>query len=178
MANPASPELLERLLAEHGAALELFAAQWTHAPDDCVQEAFLELVRQPSLPERVVPWLYRVVRNRAISLWRRAQRQRRHESAASRGEAWFAPSPEASIDPGSITVALAALPDEQREVIVTRIWGGLTFEQIADVVGTSTSSAHRRYEAGLRALRIRLGLTWLTNRETTQRPTKQNVQTT
>ena len=178
MANPVSPELLERLLEEHGAALELFASQWTHAPDDCVQEAFLQLVRQPAVPERVVPWLYRVVRNRAISLLRKSQRQRRHETAASRRETWFVPTAESTIDPVAVTAALAALPDEQREVIVARIWGGLNFEQIAEVVGASTSSAHRRYEAGLAALRIKLGLTWLTNREPTTRPTQPSSRAT
>lgn len=169
MATPVSPELLERLLEEHGAALELFAAQWTHAPEDCVQEAFVQLVRQKTTPERVVPWLYRVVRNRAISLLRKSHRQRRHETAASRQEAWFVPTAESAIDPQAVTAALRELPDEQREVIVARIWGGLNFEQIAEVVGASTSSSHRRYEAGLRTLRIKLGLTWLTNHEKASR---------
>ena len=114
MANPASPELLERLLREHAAALELFASQWSPAPEDCVQEAFLELMRQPAVPEKIVPWLYRVVRNRAISHWRRGQRQRRHESAASRKEAWFAPSTEAAIDPAQVSEALASLPSDKR----------------------------------------------------------------
>lgn len=171
MTAQVTPELLARLLDEHGAVLELFAAQWTDAPDDCVQEAFLELVRQPAVPERVVPWLYRVVRNRAISFLRRGQRRRKHEAAASRAESWFAPSGETAVDAQTVTAALRELPDEQREVIIARIWGGLGFEQIGEVVGASTSSAHRRYEGGLAALRIKLGLTWLTTAEKTRRTT-------
>ncbi len=58
MSNQLTPELLQRLLDEHGAALELFASQWTEAPEDCVQEAFLKLVGQRKPPDRVVPWLF------------------------------------------------------------------------------------------------------------------------
>ena len=62
-----TPERLAELLDAHAAALELFAAQWTQAPADAVQEAFVELARQPELPRNIVAWLYRVVRNRALS---------------------------------------------------------------------------------------------------------------
>ncbi len=156
------PDILERLLTEHGAALELFAAQWTDVPEDCVQEGFLELARQETGPERVVAWLYRVVRNRAISAARAAMRRKRHETAAATfGPSMFAPARHELIDDRALTQALQSVGDEQREVIVARIWGGLTFEQIGEVVGISTSSAHRRYEAGLKILRERLGLSWL-----------------
>ena len=52
-----------------------------------------------------------------------------------------------------LAAAIASLPDELREVVVARTWGGLNFEQIAELAGCSTSTAHRRYEAGLVALR-------------------------
>jgi RNA polymerase sigma-70 factor (ECF subfamily) len=55
---------------------------------------------------------------------------------------------------------LAELPLEQREVIVARIWGGLTFEDIACVADCSVPTAHRRYHAGLAALRERLETGW------------------
>ena len=128
MTSPVGPQMLERLLSEHGAALELFAGQWSRRPDDCVQEAFLALVRQQTLPDRIVPWLYRVVRNQAISEARSAHRRRRHETiAAAMNESWFV----ANGDPGqtlAVTEALEAVTDEEREIIVARIWGRLTFE--------------------------------------------------
>ena len=40
---------------------------------------------------------------------------------------------------------------------MSRLWGGLSFEQIAEVSGSSTSSVHRWYQKGLAALRERLG---------------------
>ena len=60
------PELLGRLFDEHAAALVLYARQWSDAPEDVVQEAFVQLARQRIVPDRVVPWLFRVVRNGAI----------------------------------------------------------------------------------------------------------------
>ena len=141
MADSISPELLERLMREHGAALALFAAQWTEQPDDCLQEAFLASVRRNKPPDDVVPWLFRVVRNRAVSTARAAQRRRRHETLACKLKpSWLV----SQTDPGeaeSVTEALRSLDEEYREVIVARIWGRLTFEQIADVVGVSISTA-------------------------------------
>src|SRR5438874_10860712 len=67
MNGPIDAELLGRLLDEHGPALALYAAQWTDATDDCVQEAIIELARQPKSPQHVVAWLYRVVKNRALN---------------------------------------------------------------------------------------------------------------
>ena len=57
------PELLGRLVSEHAAALVLYARQWCDAPEDVVQEAFVKLISQRQPPERVLPWLYRVVRD-------------------------------------------------------------------------------------------------------------------
>lgn len=153
--NPSvSPEQLQQLLAEHGAALTLFAAQWTDTPEDCVQEAFLELVRQPTAPRNSVAWLFDVIRKRAIDMNRAAQRRRKHETAAGAAAAsWFLPAPSPEVDGQALAAALQELAAEQREVIVARIWGGLSFAQIGALVGASTSAAHRRYEAGLRALR-------------------------
>lgn len=166
MPNPWDPELLERLLDTHAATLELFAAQWTNAPADCVQEAFIQLMRQKELPRNVKAWLFRVVRNGAISMARASQRRKKHETrAADMGSTWFVNDPSASLDAVAVTETLQLLPNEQREVIVARLWGGLTFEQIADVVDASSSSVHRRYEAGLQALRERLDLSWLNNSE-------------
>lgn len=149
MSNSVTPEVLERLLDEHAAALELFASQWTAAPEDCVQEAFIQLVKQRRTPDRIVPWLFRVVRNGAISQQRAASRRRRHESAAATARpSWFKAAEQNPIDDETLTDALRSLSNEHREVIVAKIWGGLTYGQIAEVIGASSSTIHRRYEAG------------------------------
>ncbi len=157
--NPVGPELLTRLLDEHGAALVLYAQQWCDTPEDVVQEALLQLVRQAAAPTNAVGWVYRVVRNRAISASRSARRRERREAAAAaRGEPWFSPSQAERLDAQTATAALKRLPVEQREIIVARVWGELTFEQIAELTGTSISTVHRRYQSGLLALRERLGV--------------------
>src|SRR5262249_48883223 len=135
-----------------------YAAQWTEAADDCVQDALIELARQSQVPENVVAWLYRVVRNRAVSQFRATRRRERREQLASRLRPREAEAPAEPIDVDELAAAITALPDEQREVIVARTWGGLNFEQIAALAGCSTSTAHRRYEAGLIALRERFEL--------------------
>jgi RNA polymerase sigma factor (sigma-70 family) len=158
-----SPELVAQLFDRHAAALELYAAQWVSAPADVVQEAFLQLVRQKRLPDRPVAWLYRVVRNGAFSAARReARRQHNEQAAIAQARLRFEIEGESPLDVGSAAKALQALPDEKREVVVARIWGGLTFEEIAEIAEISSSEAHRRYEAALAALRQSLGVTWLT----------------
>ena len=153
------PQQLERLLAEHGSPLVLLARQWSSAPEDVLQEAMLELVRQDPPPDNPVGWIYRVVRNRAISSARRVWRRTRHEQTASfRGEPWFRPNDGEGLDAEAATEALHNLPIEQRETLVARLWGGLSFAEVAELTGTSSSTAQRRYHAGLVALRERLGI--------------------
>lgn len=154
------PELLGALIDRHSAALVLYARQWCAAPEDVVQEAFLKLVQQREPVVQPVAWLYRVVRNGAISQARSARRRQTHEArAAERAPAWFIPPDDPTgLDVARVTTALAELPVEQREPIVAHLWGGLTFEQIAELAGSSAATAYRRYAAGLAALRERLGV--------------------
>jgi len=152
-------ERLSDLLEDHAAALELFARQWCATPEDVVQESFLKLVQQPEAPENVVAWLYRVVRNGAISAARSADRRRRHEAvAAERTHSWFEPSPGEALDGRAATDALRELPNDQREIVVAHLWGGLTFDEIAEMTSCSAATAYRRYVAGLTTLRERLGV--------------------
>ena len=94
-----SAELLVRLVDDHAAALELYAAQWAESPADVVQIAFIRLASQPVVPDNVRAWLYRVVRNGAISAARSASRRRRHEMfAASLTGSWFQRNDDNEID--------------------------------------------------------------------------------
>jgi len=155
------PELLGRLVDRHAAALVLYARQWCAAPEDVVQEAFVKLTLQRPPPDNPLAWLYRVVRNAAVSAARADRRRRRHETrAAERAAVWFEAAPGAALDGRAASAALHGLPLEQREAIVAHLWGGLTFTEIAAVAGCSSSTAHRWYVAGLNALRERLGVTW------------------
>jgi RNA polymerase sigma factor (sigma-70 family) len=136
----------------------LYARQWCDAPEDIVQEAFIKLVRQSRLPEDTVAWLYRVVRNGALDEAKMARRRLRRESAIARPVLWFVEPEVDGLDAETAVAALERLEPDQREVIVARHWGGLSFEQIARVVGCSASTAFRRYTAGVENLRNQLGI--------------------
>jgi RNA polymerase sigma-70 factor (ECF subfamily) len=156
---PIAPTVLGQLYRQHGPALRLYARQWGGGAEDLVQDAFVRLAQQAPPPDRVLPWLYRVVRNEALAGQRSAARRRRREQRAGAPEAWFGPA-EGRLEADEATRLLAELPLEWREVIVARLWGGLTFEEIAALVGCSPPTAHRRYHTGLAQLRERLEGQW------------------
>ena len=153
-----SPADFARLLDTYGPSLLLYARQWCAAPEDVVQEAFLKLVTLREPPRSVVPWLYRVVRNAALEVRKTSRRRQQRESAAARSVHWFVEPEVAGLDAEAAVAALQRLPAVEREVIVARLWGGLGFEEIAEVAGCSASTAFRRYSAGLDALRKELGV--------------------
>ena len=53
--------------------------------------------------------------------------------------------------------AVADLPSAQREVVVLKIWGGMTFEQISAVMSVPRSTAHATYRSAMGVLYDRLG---------------------
>ncbi len=152
------PDDFVRLLDSYGPPLLLYARQWCDTPEDVVQEAFLKLVSLRQPPRSVVPWLYRVVRNAALDVRKAARRRQRRETAAARAVSWFVEPEMEGLDAKAAVAALQRLAAEEREVIVARLWGGLSFEEIAEVAGCSASTAFRRYSAGLDALRKELGV--------------------
>lgn len=143
------PERLATLLDRHTAALALYAGQWTSAADDVVQEAFVRLVQASPEPVRPLPWLYRVVRNLALSERRADVRRRRREATAGRP----AETADADLTAADVAEALGRLDGDTREVVVAHLWGGLTFAEIAELTSSSASAAHRRYRSGLDSLR-------------------------
>jgi RNA polymerase sigma-70 factor (ECF subfamily) len=149
-----TPEELGRLYREHAAALRLYARQWPAGGEDLVQDAFVKLAQQSLAPEKVLAWLYRVVRNGALAAARGDARRRERDNKACQSEVWFLP--DEMLDSREAVQVLAELPLDQRELIVARIWGGLTFEELAELAGCSLPTAHRRYLAGLDVLRERL----------------------
>jgi RNA polymerase sigma factor (sigma-70 family) len=154
------PEFLSQLIAAHAATLELYARQICDTPEDAVQDAFVRLAAQSQLPSRVLPWLFEVTRNRAVSLQRSTRRRKRHEAQAARRD-WFETNEGAPLDADMATRALEQLSSEEREVIVAHVWGGMTFDEIGRLTQTSSSTAHRRYREALARLRTKLGVTWL-----------------
>jgi RNA polymerase sigma-70 factor (ECF subfamily) len=121
--------------------------------EDVVQETFVALMRRSQPPERPEHYCVRSFRNRALnyrrSLWRRLTREL--ESAR-----WFERSPGQDPAEQAAMRRLAELPQEQREVIVLKIWHEHTFEEIGELLDISPNTAAGRYRYGLQKLRLSL----------------------
>jgi RNA polymerase sigma-70 factor (ECF subfamily) len=94
------------------------------------------------------------VRNAALKQLRtQTRRLRREESFADTTPAWFQTDPGLDLDAQQAERALRELPDDEREIVTLRIWGGLTLDEIASVVGASVATVFRRYRSALESLR-------------------------
>lgn len=151
-----SPEELSRLWQKHAPRLLLIARAIGEPAEDAVQEAFIRLAQQATLPDEPLAWLVRVVRNQLIQ-WHRSglRRGRRNEQAAT-ARGWFIDDDQGDrLDADELTQALKRLPDVQRQIVVLHLWGELSFEQIAATVSLSRATAHRRYLEAIHTLRAR-----------------------
>ncbi len=147
---------LTQVVAERAAGLKLFARQWVDAAtaEDVVQEALVALLAEQQAPRSPVAWMYRAVRNAAFDHHRSSMRRRRREQVvAGAREQWFESRADALLDARAAETALKSLGDDDRELVVMRIWGELGFADIADVLQVSVSTVHNRYKKALGELR-------------------------
>jgi len=150
---------IEMLWERYSGALALYARRWCRFPEDPVQEAFIDMIRYPKPIHDPVAWLFTTVRRRAISVARSERRRREHHDRAARTRpAWFVESKSTEIDSALLEEQLTQLDPVDRDILIARIWGGCTYDQISNIVGISRSSVHRRYERTLKKLAKRLTL--------------------
>jgi RNA polymerase sigma-70 factor (ECF subfamily) len=139
--------------------LLLFARQQTQCEadaQDLVQEAMVESWRRcAGNATPPVHLVFATIRRRAIDLARRGKRRSRREEV-SQSDApveWFDARPEDRETMQLMQSALQQLPAEQREVITLKVWGDLTFAQIADLLEIPANTAASRYRYGLATLK-------------------------
>jgi RNA polymerase sigma-70 factor, ECF subfamily len=160
--EPALVRAAQRGSAE--AFAELFRRHWPRAhraawlvvhdataAEDVAPEAFLAAVRSLDRFDRrrpFGPWLHRIVVNRAID-YARARELRREVSDAGIEPAVM-DRPEAPGD--DVLAALAALPPDQRAVIVLRHLLGFTPGEIASALGLARGTVNSRLRRGLDGL--------------------------
>ncbi len=143
--------------ARLGPALLLFARRWTNSradAEDVVQDAFVRFWRrQHSLENRGL--LYATVRSTALDRLRSNQRRARREATAALDGAESCAPQFTTFDEGQqlLAAAVERLPNEQREVVILKIWNELTFAEIGDVLEISQNTAASRYRYALGALR-------------------------
>lgn len=151
---------LSKAWEEYADRLLLIARSLGDSGEDAVQEAFLALARQPRMPDQPFAWLVKVTRNQ-VRQWNRseARRARRHRTRAVHDGPlqtdWLQSDSAIDLDAAEVTQALQTLPNSMAEIITMHVWGNMPFQQIAQVVGSSRSTVHRRYNEALTLLRQR-----------------------
>ncbi len=144
----------EDVVSEHGATvLRVCRAMLGHSDaEDAWSDTFLAaLEAYPRLPgdANVEAWLVTIAHRKAIDVTRRRQRH-----AVPVGELLAdSAAAEAAGRDLDLVRSLAALPDRQRFTVVYHYLGGLSYAEVAGIVGGTTAAARRAAADGLSNLR-------------------------
>ncbi|HAN30773.1 MAG TPA: RNA polymerase subunit sigma [Myxococcales bacterium] len=169
-------QALETLYERYSRRLRGYVASLGGArPDDLVQDTFAKVIQKASSfrgDSSFKTWLFVIARNTARDAARRAKIRR----TASLDQPLDADSGYALIDQvatssphhdpersahdatmaAALKVALAALPEDQREVFALRQFSGLSFKEVAAAVGCNENTAKSRMRYALESLRSAL----------------------
>jgi RNA polymerase sigma-70 factor (ECF subfamily) len=120
--------------------------------EDALQGAFVRMALYPQgLAKADHPWAYllRIVRNEALKIIQK----KRADEGISRGGHECVDIPSIDFEAQQfVRQALEKLPSSQSEVVVLKIWEGMTFAEIAEVLGESPNTAASRYRYALQKL--------------------------
>jgi len=116
---------------------------------DAVQNAWVKLARREPPPkdpdDEVRNWLFRVVHNEAVDMIRAEERRRRLHEAYTAEQDPFAPETGALPDTGTderetlVLACIPVLPPLQQQVVLLRLQQGLSYNEIAAIVGENSS---------------------------------------
>jgi len=123
--------------------------------EDILQECFVrvwENRRKLEAVQSLKGYLFRMLRNIFLNLKRTEDREMKRRSQLI----VEAPS-DSDIDIEALNREIDGLPEEQRQVLVLRIWGEMTLAQTAEVLGIPENTASSRYRYALNKLRDGLG---------------------
>ena len=131
--------------------------------DDLFQDVFMGVLRDRSYDPargRFSAWLFALARNRCLD-WRRADQRRARRSADLPDELPVQALPD--IDPEetlardregkSVRAAIAGLPDGQRQLLILKQVGGLTYREIGEMHGIPEGTVKSRLHAAVSAFR-------------------------
>lgn len=140
----------------------------SYIAEDVTQDVFLRVWRRPDQFDlgrgKFVTWLLSVARNRSIDQRRSHSRRLRHEALpATEEDEDVLPSDNARDDPALATVlaeeraavraALTTLPPEQRLAIQLAYFGGMTQQEIANMLGQPLGTVKTRMRLGMQKMR-------------------------
>lgn len=148
-------------LSRHSAGMLLFARQQARREadaQDLVQESVIESWQRGGGNGDGPPALglvYATIRRRAIDLARSQDRRtaREERTGSELPACWFDTAAEDRERAQLIGQAMRVLPANYREVLTLKIWGGLTFAEIAETLEIPANTAASRYRYGLEELR-------------------------
>jgi len=148
-------------LDEHAPRLLAYARQWASsaaAAEDIFQDAFVRFWRKRGSVRDPVTYLYRCVRTVAMNWHRSHNRRQHHETHSGLGSAPDGPGAAAEQSERRMCIqrAVAELPGDQREVVVMKIWGEMTFSQIGEIMSLPRSTAHATYRTAMNRLHEKL----------------------
>jgi RNA polymerase sigma-70 factor, ECF subfamily len=136
--------------------LVLYARQFTPSATDAEDVVQLAFVRwwqhNPGADRAHVPLLYAAVRTISLDARRSEERRLRRETATVMDDAHFEPFVQDRETAEILARAMTELPPEQREVVTLRIWGELSFAEIATATQASINTVAGRYRYALKAL--------------------------
>lgn len=124
--------------------------------EDVIHGVFEKLLRATGLPADLRPYAFRSVRNAALDSWRRTRiRTDSVFEVAAAMDADASGTPAAS-PADELAPFLQQLSPDEREAIVLRIHGGLTFKEVAELRGVPLPTVASWYRRGLERLRAML----------------------
>lgn len=124
--------------------------------DDAWQETFLAALRSyPDLDPRtnLQAWLVTIAHRKAVDVVR--GRHRRPVPTAEPQTLESSPEDRsmAAAEAGAVRAAVAALPERQRWAVALHHLGGLTYAEVAELIGGTEAAARRAGADGIAALR-------------------------
>lgn len=146
--------------AAHKQELFTYALSITHSPvcaEDAIHDAFSGILSKGRLPKELRPYVFRCVRNASFDLLRSAARERLKVEGYTSifQESADTVSADTALQE-TVTELLSSLSEKEREIMVLKVYSGLTLKEIAAVCGTRQGTVAATYWRSLRKLRVRL----------------------
>ena len=154
---------LEQVYRQHRQALFSLALTITGCSglaEDAVHEAFARLCGQPQRPSgRLSAYVFAVVRNAAVDHCRRRGREQKLAESLFTDSS-MSPSESASAcndeNADRLRREIQRLDESAREIIVMKVYGELTFEEIGKVLQVPAATVATRYRRALAVIEERL----------------------
>jgi RNA polymerase sigma-70 factor (ECF subfamily) len=130
-----------------------------HDAEDAVQAVLVRVATEPKLLRSVkLPWPYllQMVRNEALAIARRKKRWTTAVELTDLVTNRLVDEMEMEDTHRAVWAALRALPPEQAEVVVLKIWEEMTFGEIGKILGASPNTVASRYAYAMSKLNQRL----------------------